>query len=240
MNMRWILVVGMTMAFGLSTALAEPEGAGAAGGKEGQGRVRKERGERPAPAREMEMGERMLVEKMEEGALLERILSNPKIVEEIGLTEDQMTRIRTAVQDQQQQQTKLRTDMEQAALEQAKILTAANMDEEALLKAVEKTGALRTEMAKFRVRQLILIKKILTPEQLEKSRQMRQKFMERMKERRAEGAEGKGEARKALGEGGGGELLKEHRRKMEERRKNGNTVQQEKAGDEVDPQDPNH
>jgi Spy/CpxP family protein refolding chaperone len=239
MNRKTLAAAWLSLVMGTTLGLAQEGGEnGDKPGKGKEGFKRREmadRMEKRNPAGEVGAAERLMTERMEEGAILERILANPKVVGELGLSEEQVNQLKTASQALQQKQTQLRHEMQQAALEQAKIMTAATLDEEALLKAVETTGAVRTEIAKLRIRQLILVKKTLTPEQMAKAKEMRQRFMERMKERRAEGGEGKKEAKEGAGKGG---LPKEFRKKGEERRKN-NTVVYEKAGEEVDPQDPN-
>ena len=59
-------------------------------------------------------------------------------------------------------------------MEQVRLLSEKTVNEKDVMKAVEKTGALSTEIAKVRVKKLLLVKKVLTPEQVEKVEEMRQ------------------------------------------------------------------
>ncbi|MEO0109075.1 MAG: hypothetical protein ABIK62_07925, partial [candidate division WOR-3 bacterium] len=70
-------------------------------------------------------------------------------------------------------------------------MTEDKVDEEAVMREVEESGRLRTEIAKLRMRALLLVKATLTPEQFKALRQL----MSRQIRQRREGEE----------EGGGGE-----------------------------------
>lgn len=97
--------------------------------------------------------------------MLARAVMNPEIAEKLGLSEEQREAIKNGLHTIRQQQIELRAKMELAALEQAKLLTEENTDEAKLMSAIEKTGAANTELAKLRVKPLLLMKSVLTEEQ---------------------------------------------------------------------------
>lgn len=120
--------------------------------------------------------------------LVMRFLGNPKVVQDLGLSEEQVGKIRAGVFAVRKEQIKLRADIEQAGLEQARLLTQEPVDENALMKAVEKAGLIRTDMARLQMRQILLIRQNMTPEQHAKLRQMIGKRMEEWAKRPGVGA----------------------------------------------------
>ena len=114
-----------------------------------------------------------------EQAALARIVNNPKIAEELGLTEDQVKTLRNGIFDAQEQKVKLKAEMEVAAIQQARLLTADPVDEKAVMAAVEKAGGIRTEIAKLEMKGLLLVRNTLNAEQREKVREMIHRHMMR-------------------------------------------------------------
>ena len=119
-----------------------------------------------------------------EGFIL-RAISNPKVAERIGLSDEQAARIKRQITDHKRQEIKLRAEHELAALEQASLLTGKEVDEAAVMAAVEKAGKARTEIAKLRVKAILMLKETLTDEQREQvHKMMAERFRGRRKERR--------------------------------------------------------
>lgn len=199
------------------------EGEGAWRGQERRGEMKREMGRAMPGEREgqgpMEGGAGGL-----EGGLILRLLNNERVVKELGLTEDQINGLKDNAQDIETQMQKLQAEMQEAAMHQAKLISEKTVNEDAVLEAVEAAGKIRTEMAKLRIRQLLMVRKLLTPEQLERLRNLRQ---ERMRGR--EGGAGNPEARRERikrrmeeGPGANREEIREHiRGRMEMRRKGG-------------------
>jgi len=117
--------------------------------------------------------------------MLDRLLKSAEMVEELGLSKEQVERLQTAAYELQKEMVEKRAAMEVAAMEQAKLLKDESSTEEALLAAVEKTGHLRIEMAKLGMKRLLLIRNELSAEQREKLRHLVHKHM-REHHRRAE------------------------------------------------------
>ena len=125
--------------------------------------------------------------------MLGRVLENPKLTEMLGIAPEQAVDIRNAILRMKEKEIDLRAATEKAALRQAQLMTAKDIDEEAVLAVVDEIGRLRTEMARERMRNVIMIRRTLNPEQLEKAKSlMRERFEERAgkwRERQGEGAE---------------------------------------------------
>ncbi len=115
---------------------------------------------------------------------LSRVLQNPEISEKLGLSEAQRTAIDEQMALLEQHQGELKKQIRKAALQQARLMTAEELDEAALMTAVEETGRLHTEQAKLRIRHLLFLRKTLTPEQTQGVRTiMRRRRSERGGER---------------------------------------------------------
>ncbi len=126
---------------------------------------------------------------------IERLLEG-ETAEKLELKPNQIKTLKKGIQKLEKQEEKLRDKLQAAGKEQAELLqTEGEVDEVALMKAIEKTGKIRTQMAKLRMQPILLVKKTLTPEQLQTSRKM---MRERMNARRGK--------------------RDEHREKMEARR----------------------
>lgn len=139
-----------------------------------------------------------------ETMLLVHMLGVPEVVEEIGIDEATATTLKDGIFKLREQQVEVRATLEKAGLEQARLLTEKDIDEDALMTAVEAAGAANTELAKLRMRQLLLVKQSLTAEQIEKAKAV---VSARMAERRATatGRQGHGSKREKTRRGRGGE-----------------------------------
>lgn len=142
------------------------------------------RPEQMAGRRRKQMGSKGFGKGVE--AMIARFVNNPEIAEEIGLTEEQVKTLREGMEDLKNKAKDLRAEMKKAAMEQAKLMTESAVDEEAVMEAVEKTGQIRTEIAKLQIKQLLLVKNTLTREQIEQTRQRMRERMKKRFERRGE------------------------------------------------------
>ena len=168
---RYITVVAV-VALLAGNALAEPRERGnrpdreGRRGEMGEGRTGRPGGERGGP-----------------GRFLERMLETD-VAEEVGLTDEQVKTLRKGLKQNKKREERLGDKLREAGKAQAELLMSDDeIDEEAIMKAVEKTGRIRTQMAKLRIQPIILLKKALTTDQLATARKM---MRERMKDRRRE------------------------------------------------------
>lgn len=121
-------------------------------------------------------------------ALIICIINHPEIAEEIGLTEEQIKTLRDSMYEMKKQEIRLEAEKKLAAMEQARLLTESTIAEEAVMAAVEKTSKIAAELARLKVKQLLLVKKTLTPEDIKKiEKLMREHMRDRMQERRKGG-----------------------------------------------------
>ncbi|MFC1452028.1 hypothetical protein ACFLSJ_01635 [Verrucomicrobiota bacterium] len=121
-------------------------------------------------------------------AMIRAALDDPEFGEKTGIEEEQVEKIRDGLFEIRREEIRLHAKMDLAALEQAQLMTEQDADEEAVLKAVEETGAVRTELAKLRVRRVLLLRSTLTSDQIAKAKEF---LRERRKDR--EGDEGPGD-----------------------------------------------
>ena len=120
--------------------------------------------------------------------LIVNMLSRPEALKKFNISEEQAKQLKDSMFAMRKEQIALSKDMEIAALEQARLMTEDPINEKALMKAVEITGDLRTDMAKLHVKQILLVRSILTAEQLKAIR-------ERIQARMSQCPEGGGEGR---------------------------------------------
>lgn len=113
-----------------------------------------------------------------EHVMLGRLIHNAKAAEALGLTPEQIETLRTGFFELQEQKVRLQAELEVSALQQARLITSEEIDEAALMAAVDKSGAVRTKIAKNGMRGLLLMHKTLTPEQREKVRHYMAKRMD--------------------------------------------------------------
>lgn len=135
-----------------------------------------------------------------EGGMLLRLLDNPRISEQIKLTDEQRTAIVEVIKDFDLQLDALRPLLDEAIKVQTALLRELKPDEEKLMKAVEEAWDLRTEVAKIQTRKLLALRSKLTVEQLDRAREMMESFRDRMGGDR--GPRGEGGDRGPRGEGG--------------------------------------
>ena len=97
-------------------------------------------------------------------------VSRPKIVEKLGLTDDQKAKLK-AVTDRAKEGRESMKKVREATMKQFELMKAEKVDEAAVMKAIDEVYELRKQIAKEQVRRVIEIKSILTPEQIAKARE---------------------------------------------------------------------
>jgi hypothetical protein len=111
-----------------------------------------------------------------------RLLENEKLLEGLGLTEEQVTALKEGSAELRKELVQLKADLGLAAMEQAEHLTEKTVDEAALMSAVEKAGAIRTEIAKKQMKQMLLIKRTLNEDQLQGLTDFRRRHLMRRRQ----------------------------------------------------------
>lgn len=115
-----------------------------------------------------------------QGILADRILNDPEIAAKLGLTEEQVTKLKEKLLPLKQAEAKLSSEMETAAIEQARLMTADKVSEADVMAAVEKVGGLRTQVAKVQAQKMLALRQGLTADQMKKIKEvLRSRFKER-------------------------------------------------------------
>jgi Spy/CpxP family protein refolding chaperone len=104
-------------------------------------------------------------------AMMGHILSTPGAAEKVGLTPEQAERLRDSMLEARERQIDLRAAMEKAALRQARLLVEEDVNEDEVMELVEQMGRIRTEMARIRMQQLLMMRRALSPEQMGRIRE---------------------------------------------------------------------
>jgi Spy/CpxP family protein refolding chaperone len=115
----------------------------------------------------------------QQARMLTGLLENPRVAEEIGLTDDQKAKLKDTAFAHRQEAIKLRAELELAGAQQARLLTEEPLNEQALMDVVEKSGRIRTELAKLHVRGLLDARAVLTAEQRGQLRDVARKMHQR-------------------------------------------------------------
>ena len=116
-------------------------------------------------------------------ALMARILTNPKTAEKVGLKEDQIKTLKDALYALKRSEIDLRAKMEHASLDQAKLIEE-KADDKAVMDAVDKKYEVMKEMAKLKIKNVLLVRKTLTSEQIEKIKGLVEERLHEMREMR--------------------------------------------------------
>ena len=109
--------------------------------------------------------------------MLEKIVSDPKLAEELGLKDEQIKALKESFEESKKSSGDLRTQMMEAEQARRKLVEARSTDEAALIAATEKVARIRLEMEKSYVKQLVLANKTFTPDQTEKIREKMKDLM---------------------------------------------------------------
>jgi len=98
-----------------------------------------------------------------------RMVTNQKMAEKIGLTEEQQKKIKAINKEDRNNLGDLRRTFRNAMEKQSELLQADKIDEAAVMAEIDKAFEARKEIAKRQTKRIIAIKSVLTPEQVEKA-----------------------------------------------------------------------
>lgn len=97
-----------------------------------------------------------------------RAVMNPRISGELGLSEEQKSKIAEIMGDRSEARATQKRLME-GMKKQAELLQAATIDEAAVMSAIDEVWEIRKQMAKDQTRRVIAVKSLLTQEQITKA-----------------------------------------------------------------------
>lgn len=116
------------------------------------------------------------------GGMMAKIVTTDAFAEKLGLSAEQSKQIKDGIFELRKKEIQLKADQEIAGEEQARLMTDESSSDDAILGAIEKAGKIRTELAKVKAKQLLLIRKILTQEQRKQLRKLIREHMEKAAE----------------------------------------------------------
>lgn len=93
--------------------------------------------------------------------------------ERLGLTDQQMEQLRSRRLEAAKERVKIRSDMRIARIELRELMTSPTPDEKAVMAKARQIGDLYAQLLETRVAHGLALKKILSPEQQQKLREMR-------------------------------------------------------------------
>jgi Spy/CpxP family protein refolding chaperone len=93
--------------------------------------------------------------------------------QELGLTDEQVGQLRKLHSDQRRAAIRRRADLRIARMDLDELLNAATVDEKALGTKMKEIGDLQAAALKARVDSRLALRKVLTPEQLQKMKELR-------------------------------------------------------------------
>jgi len=115
-----------------------------------------------------------------------RLLGRSEVVKELNLSADQIQVLKTAREDLTRRCVETIRKLEISLVRQVELLKQDNPDAGALDEAVETSGRLRTELAKLRMQQLVLVLKTINPDQRRKLNALLREAGDRDKKRGAD------------------------------------------------------
>ena len=104
------------------------------------------------------------------GPRLLAFLENDRVKTELGLTDDQTSRLRQIIVEAQKSSVKTGADMAVRGIELRELMQVEQPDRAAIMKKVQELSDLRGQMMKQHVESLLAAKTVLTPEQQKKVR----------------------------------------------------------------------
>ncbi len=114
---------------------------------------------------------------------IDRIINNEKLRKELGITDDQIERLKESKEELNDQRQKLIEKMKETRQKQMELMKADNLDRKAIMTAISQSGKIRTKLEKLRVKKLFRVQDILTDDQMAK---VKERIQQHMRERRKE------------------------------------------------------
>lgn len=126
------------------------------------------------------------------GRGIERIINNHELCAQLGITNDQIERLKDSKEELDEQRKDLIAEMKEMRKNQMALMQADELDKKAIMEAINKSGKLRTRMEKLRVKALFRVQDVLTKDQLSEIKGRMRKHMREERNNRHGKREGKG------------------------------------------------
>jgi len=156
-------------------------------------------GAAPRERRERQPGERAGFSRGGAGMqneMLFRMLQDPQVVKEIGLSDEKSAALKEAFRKVQEKQIDLQAALDKLNLQQtgqiAGLLGDRGKKADEAIKLVEEMGKINTELSKLAIERILAVREHLTDDQIKKAREVGEARMTRMREniRNRQGGEG--------------------------------------------------
>lgn len=99
-----------------------------------------------------------------DGDHLEKVLGNPKAAAELGVTDEQISKVRDVIYEHRKAGIDLHAKKQLAELELKKLMAQESPDETAVLAAVDEVGRIGTELRKNRIKGRLAVRAIVGPD----------------------------------------------------------------------------
>ncbi|MCO5068631.1 MAG: periplasmic heavy metal sensor [Kiritimatiellae bacterium] len=121
---------------------------------------------------------------MPRGVNLSRLVKNERLLNSLNLSEAQVNALKERAATSQKKIADLRDAIEKAEADVRSLMQADTLDREAVMKAVDKAGQIRTDLRKVHIEDQFAISEIAGPDALRELREQRQRQnMERRSDR---------------------------------------------------------
>lgn len=97
---------------------------------------------------------------------------------ELGLSKEQQHKVKNILDSRVEEMKKLHARMDATAKRQVELMGQDSPDEGAVMKGVDEVSGLHSQLAKIRIKQVLEIQKVLTPEQRARMRKLTKERME--------------------------------------------------------------
>ena len=134
---------------------------------EGKGREREGR----RPRREKGDDFRAGPPKGRGGSLVERLSTDPKAAARLGLSDDQISDLKSKMTAIDAREKELHAAMQELGRKQMELLQSGNAEREVIYQIIDQLGDVRTQLAKSRIDRLFVVQSVLTEEQQAKMRE---------------------------------------------------------------------
>ncbi len=118
------------------------------------------------------------------GGGIDRIINNEKLRKELGITDDQIERLKKSKEELNDQRQELIEKMKETRQKQMELMKADNLDKKAIMTAINQSGKIRTQLEKLRVKELFRVQDILTDDQMSKVKERIQRHMRERRKKR--------------------------------------------------------
>ena len=127
--------------------------------------------------------------------MLFRMLQDPQVVREIGLSDEKSAALKNAFRKVQEKQIDLQAELDKLNLQQtgqiAGLLSDRGKKADEAVKLVEEMGRISTELSKLAIERILAVREHLTDDQIKKAREVGEARMARWREGMREGGEGR-------------------------------------------------